>query len=544
MLRSVRAVLCLLLVGGSLAAASSAHGAEPPLLPTPRAACGPGSIPEPGMQGRVSAADVAAGRVKDGYRCNMEVVGRSGVSGGYKVRRYVDRSGHECAYYDTTLLFPSNAVNIAQKGTGVAVLDMSNPARPVVTANLLTPAMDSPHESLLLNQKRGLLVAVAGNPLFAPGQVDVYDVTADCRAPVLMSTTPTGVLGHEAGFAPDGMTYYAASLGGGTITAVDLTNPRAPTIAAVLHFDTHSLSISEDGSRAYLAAGAGFPRNELGLPAQVSGLRVLDVSQIQRRVVNPQVSTISTLTWPSVTIPQAELPITVGGHPYLIDIDEFAYNGNQIAGNGERVGAGRIIDIADDKHPRVVSNLRLAVHQKQNRAALLGDPGTTGPLAAAGGYAGHYCAVPQRTDPGIVACSFLASGLRVFDIRNPLAPKEVAYFVAPVPPGGAANSALSSATFVPARKEIWYSDGARGFYALRVTNGAWPAAAAPAPPRRPTGQLAGAPPAADPPAASGRLPATGLTAPLAVAALLLVVGLTGLLLAARLPRRRTGAAQI
>jgi hypothetical protein len=527
MLRSGRAVLVLLVLGGCVAVATGSlpavSAADPPLVPTPRAVCGPGSIPETGMQGRVSAADVAAGNVKNGFRCNMEVVSHSGASGGYKVERYVDKAGHECAYYDTTLLFPSNAANIAQKGTGVAVLDMSNPSKPVVTANLNTPAMDSPHESLLLNQKRGLLAAVAGNPVFAPGQVDVYDVSADCRAPVFQSSTPTGVLGHEAGFAPDGKTYYAASLGGGTITAVDLTNPMVPSIAYVGHFDTHSLSISDDGMTAYLAAGAGFPRNEVGLPAEVSGLRILDVSDIQKRVLNPQPTTISTLTWPSVTIPQAELPITIGGHPYLIDIDEFAYNGHQIAGNGERVGAGRIIDIADPKRPRVVSNLRLAVHQQANRAALLGDPGTTGALAATTGYAGHYCAVPQRKDPGIVACSYLASGLRVFDIRNPLAPKEVAYFVAPVPPGGAANGAYSSASFVPARKEIWYTDAARGFYALRVTNGAWGGTVvAPATAPRPV-----APPAAAPRPGSGRLPATGLPWPLplglALALLALVI---------------------
>jgi hypothetical protein len=475
------------------------------------------------MQGRVAAADVAAGKVKNGYRCNVTVIGHSGVSGGYKVERYVDKAGHECAFYDSTLLFPANAVNIDQAPTGTFVLDMSNPAKPVRTATLVTPAMQTPHESLLVNKKRGLLAAVAGNLLFAPGQVDVYDVSLDCRSPQLLSTTPTGVLGHESGFAPDGKTFYTASLGGGTLTAVDLTDPRVPSIAYVGHFDTHSLSISDDGTRAYLAAGAGFPRNEAGLPATVSGLQILDVSAIQNRTPNPQPRVISSLTWPTVTIPQAQLPITVGGHPYLIDVDEFAYNGTRIAGNGERVGAARIIDIADETKPRVVSDLRLAVHQPAVRPSLAGDPDGT---SSTGGYAGHYCAVPQRKDPGIVACSFLASGLRVFDIRNPLAPKEVAYFVAPVPPGGAANNAFSSASFVPERKEIWYTDGNRGFYALRVTNGAWGGTVvAPATAPRPV-----APPAAAPGPSSGRLPATGLPWPLPL-------GLSLALLALVLARR-------
>jgi hypothetical protein len=499
-------------------AASPAKASTDP-APAPRARCGPGSVPETGIQGRVSTADVTTGRVKTGFRCNIVQVAHVGSSGGYKVERYVDRAGHECAFFDTTLLFPLNAANIAQKGTGVAVVDMSNPSKPAITTTLLTPAMDSPHESMLVNHKRGLLAAVAGNPLFAPGQVDVYDLTADCRNPAFQSSTPTGVMGHEAGFAPDGMTYYVASLGGGTLTAVDLTNPKVPTIAYVGHFDTHSLSISDDGTRAYLAAGAGFPRNELGLYAEVSGLRILDVSAIQKRGLNPQPTTISTLTWPNVTIPQAELPITIGGHPYLVDIDEFATDDKlTLTKNGPRVGAGRIIDIADEKHPRVVSNIRLAVHQRANRAALANDP--IGPVPTTSGYAGHYCAVPQRKDPGILACSMLTSGLRVFDIRNPRVPKEIAYFVAPVTDAKSPNAALSSPTLVPERKEIWYSDGDRGMYVLRVTNGAWGGASASA--SLPT-QL---PPAAKArPTATGRLPATGLGLPAGIAMALLVAGL-------------------
>ena len=139
------------------------HVATGEPTPTPQGPCGPGSLPEPGLQGRVPAA------TSEGYRCNVEVLGTAGKSGGFKVERYVDAAGHECAFYDTTLLFPSNAVNLAEELTGVAVLDMSDPANPVRTTTLVTPAMQSPHESLLLNKKRGLLAAVAGNAVFAPG---------------------------------------------------------------------------------------------------------------------------------------------------------------------------------------------------------------------------------------------------------------------------------------------------------------------------------------------------------------------------------------
>lgn len=519
------ATLALGLAGTGVMTGATATAQDAPASPpaTPRAVCGPGSVPEPGIQGRVPADDVAKGGAKNGYRCNVELLGREGRTAGFKVERYVDAAGHDCAFYDTTAVFPTDA---AQSPSGVAVLDMSNPRKPTRTATLTTPAMLTPHESLLVNAKRGLLAAVSGNLITEPGILDVYDVSRDCRTPVLKSTTPFGVLGHESGFAPDGKTFYSTSLGGGTLAAIDLSDPSQPRPLFVGHYDVHALTISDDGNRAYLAATAGFPRNEIGLGAKVDGLIVLDVSQIQARKPNPQVREISTLTWPIVTIPQTALPITIKGRPYLFEVDEFAYDDNfRIQSNGPRVGAARIIDISNEKAPKIVSNVRLAVHQRDARPALAGDPGATD---AGAGYAAHYCNVPQRHDPMIVACGFLASGLRVFDIRDPRHPREIAYYVAPVPPGGPANLSYASPAFVPERHEIWYSDSKRGFFALRLTNGVWPqaapatAAAAPAP-RRP----------AAPPTSGPRLPATGPAVPFAVALVLLA--------AAAIARRRATA---
>jgi hypothetical protein len=481
--------------------------AAPPVVPVPRANCGPGSRPETGIQGRVSTADNASGRAAKGYTCNTELVGSftvgsgTGTFGGFKVERYVDAAGHECAYYDTTLLFPSNIFNGV---SGVNVLDMRDAAHPVLTATLTSAAMLSPHESLVLSQKRGLLVAVNGNPTTGPGAVDVYDVTQDCRHPMFRSTSPFGIFGHESGLAPDGLTFYSASPAPGTIVPVDLSNPSGPLpLSLPKMFDSHGLSISNDGNRAY-AAGV------------FSGLSIFDTSQIQARGVNPNMPLISKLQWSPMSIPQNAIPVTIHGHPYLVEFDEF--------GAQSKVGAGRIIDIGDETKPSVISNLRLEVHQPENFAAQAGDPGANNSLQ---GYAAHYCNVPQRADPGIVACSMILSGLRVFDIRDPYHPREIAYYNAPVPPPNpleAGNWAMSSPTFVPARGEIWYSEGRSGFYAVRVTNGRWPFTSAPGPPNAAT------------PVAVSSLPNTGRWLPI-MFALLAALGASVLLLALRSTRR-------
>ena len=109
--------------------------------------CDPGSRPEK-IQGRVPAADYKSGRAAKGYFCNARQIAHYGTSGGFRVERYVDKAGHECAFYDSTLLFPHNAHEHGAEGAGVFVLDMKNPKRPVQTDTLRTPAMLSPHESV------------------------------------------------------------------------------------------------------------------------------------------------------------------------------------------------------------------------------------------------------------------------------------------------------------------------------------------------------------------------------------------------------------
>jgi hypothetical protein len=438
---------------------------------TPQSQCGPGSRPETGMQGRVSQADHDAGLATAGFTCNTQMVGSFaperviGTVGGFKVERYRDKAGRDCAFADSTLLFPTNLLDME---LGVNVFDMSDPTKPIRTTRLITPAMLSPHESLVVSQEGGVLAAVLGNPAFGPGIVDIYDVSEDCRNPVLKSSTPLGLFGHESGISPDGKTFFSGSPGTSTLVALDISNPSLPRPLWAGQYSSHGLSISPDGNRAYVAS--------IGDPA---GMLILDISDIQARKANPEVREVSRLSWDTVTIPQNAIPFTRNGKKYVMEVDEYS-GGNSgplpVGANGPNVGAARIIDISDETKPKVISNLRLDVHNIANREEIANDPGAQNPT---GGYAGHYCNIPTRVNPTIVACSMILSGLRIFDIRDPANPVEVAYFNAPVKPrvltlpAPASNWAMSSPAFVPERKEIWYTDGYQGFYVVKVTNNAW-----------------------------------------------------------------------
>ena len=119
--------------------------------------------------------------------------------------------------------------------------------------------------------------------------------------------------------------------------------------------------------------------------------------------------------------------------------------------------------------------MRLEVNQPEHRAEVGGDPGASSGLQ---GYAAHYCNVPRTDDPPLVACSFIVSGLRVFDIRDPRNPREVAYFVAPPADRRSGNYAMSKPAFDNARRVIWYSDGNSGLYGVRIAEDVWNGTAA------------------------------------------------------------------
>ncbi len=464
------AALALALAGTAtlLTGGLSATGRAFP-APTPPATCGKGDLPETDVQGRVPQADYDSGRAAKGYRCNTRAVGHQGRTGGFKVLRYTDTRGHTCAYYDSTRFFPTDVPFQASSGFGVIVLDMARPRQPTVATTLTSPTMQSPHESLLVNEKRGLLAAVMGNAYTSAGILEVYDLSADCRAPKLLSRTPEAILGHESGWSRDGKTFYAASSGGQTFVAIDLTDPTSPKrLFQQRGVNYHGMRLSNDGRTMYVA-NIGNDLSGGTLPGE--GLRILDVSEIQDRDPDPEVTVLSDLTWPEGSIPQVAQPFTRGGRHYLLEVDEFSrygLNGGSPDAAHAQVGAARIIDVEDPRHPKVVSHLRLQVQQPAERIAARNDPGASSPL---GGYTAHYCSAPRRKNPRLVACSMIGSGLRVFDIRKLRRPVEAAYFNQPSTSGSKGASAMAQPAWDVKRRSIWYADGNSGFHVVRLTHG-------------------------------------------------------------------------
>lgn len=479
--RITRVLAASMLLLTSLLSGMGSGAAEETVFegPVPRADCGPGSRPETGFQGQVPLAERESGRSAQGYTCNLELVGHYGRAEGFEGAEWQMAWYDHCAYYDTRL-------SGTQRRRGTIVLDVSDPTRPRFSTNLTSGAMLDPWESLKVNHERGLLGGVFVADVQGAGYFDVYDVRHDCAHPRLLASLPVNGMGHEGDWAPDGRTYYATGMNG-MVTAIDVSDPAAPRPLTAF-FPTsaiHGLGVSEDGRRLYLAhmnPDLLLPLVDGGQPnrTRANGLGIYDISQIQKRAGNPQVSLVGRVDWTDGVAAQHAIPVTSRGKPYVVFVDE------------QGSGGPRIIDIGDETNPRVVAKLKTEIQMPENRD--LANRDTRRPPKENGGlvngsfmYDSHYCNVDIPHDPTILACSNFQSGLRVFDIRDVSHPREIAYFNpggdgtrAPGSFGGTyAGYASAQPRIVPERAEIWFTDQDRGFYVVRFSNGVWPPLTAP-----------------------------------------------------------------
>lgn len=425
----------------------SAALTEPWSKPVPRAECGKGDRIESALQGQTTIAERMTGAALKAYNCNLELVGQFQGEGATWQMASFDR----CAYYGT-------GNRDGQQRKGVVVVDASDPRHPVATAYLDARAMWDPWESLKANAARKLLAAVQadnGNGL-EPGFA-VYDIS-DCRHPVLKSSVvlDAAVKGHAGQFAPDGRTYYGTQLRTGTYP-IDIDDPSAPRLLGVWSGQEgigvpHDLSLNAGGDRLYTAQPGGL-RNS----STPNGLVITDVSNFQRRRADAKPTVISSTFWKDGSIAQNTEHVQINGRPYIIFTDEAGAGGigegakGACAQNLPPFGFARIIDIADEKSPRVVSKLMLQVHDPANCSAVQQDTGFLDVF----GYSSHYCTADNPQNAQYVACSYFEAGLRVFDIRDPYRPKEVAYYK---PSAGNRATTLPGSSALYSRRPTRYTD--------------------------------------------------------------------------------------
>jgi hypothetical protein len=393
--------------------------------PVTKAKCGADDRTEGGLQGETTRQERLSGDSEKGYNCNLELVGQFRGEG-TKSQGALAWSEH-CAYYTTTN-------NPLQEHRGTIVLDVSDPAHPRVSTYLDAPAMLDPHESMKLNDRRKLLAGGQYNgPWFA-----IYDVSGDCSHPVLKSSIQLpGSAAHMSAWAPDGITYYLTQnpqMGAGPLYILDVSDPTNVKQLPTWHFrgdgKPHDADVNADGTRLY--------SGQFGDVGSLSdGLVILDVSDYQYRRPDPQIRIVSKLFWTDSSGAEQMLPFSANGRRYILSTDEFggfgAAGGLAAACDREAspFGVPQIIDITDERNPRIIAKVMLEVSAPENCRAFLANPpdlGSAIPGPYPDGYSAERCNLDRTDNPTMLACSFEQAGLRIFDIRDLYHPREIAYW--------------------------------------------------------------------------------------------------------------------
>ena len=476
-------------IAGSLSVGAQVEQVE--YVAATKAQCGPGSQPESGMQGTMTAAEhFSAPRA---YHCNVELADQEILEGTSWGGAFVD----DCAYVGRNLGPIHGRDGPSPKNPGTAVVDVGDPRNLKLLTYLNTPAMLEPNESLATNAERKLLAGVSPYYVYddertadrADSDVDIYDVS-NCRQPVHKATLKLShVRSHGGYFAPDGRTFWLTSLSGnippntnlpqndkwrvGTDTdaliAIDVSDPTQPR--EILRWvippevgTAHQMSISLDGNRAYLNL---FPR-QYGAPPTIPdavGVVTVDISEVQARKPNPQVRVLARTIWDGGGL-QGSMEFKVNGRTYLH-------------------ADTRIFDVSDPRNPKQVSWLMHESAIPSNRAKLKSDPG------AVGGGGPTFCAIDDPNDARIYACGFGSSGVRIFDIRDPLRPREIAYYKPPFPAmpplpasynnlrwaqerrplgDGKSDNTVRAIAVRRDRGEVWFMSHEAGFQVVRFTD--------------------------------------------------------------------------
>jgi hypothetical protein len=132
----------------------------------------------------------------------------------------------------------------------------------------------------------------------------------------------------------------------------------------------------------------------------------------------------------------------------------------------------------------------LEVHDPANCSTILSDP-----QDPSFGYDSHYCTVDNPKNAKLLGCGYFRSGLRVFDIRDPFHPREIAYYKPPAQgmavlpasqlfsrtpdpehgtPGGGHRTTDWASSNVRFRKykgdrQLWFTSQDNGFQIVRFT---------------------------------------------------------------------------
>ena len=339
---------------------------------------------------------------------------------------------------------------------GVLVVDIANPASPQNVGEIPQPAeLTAGYTSRELRvwpQQKALMVIYFGcssilhacasqsdiTGLQPLQQVSFFDLSKNPANPTLLATYKPSTTPHEmflwldpVNSARAFMYWTSPNNSTDSLVVTDISQWRTGVFPEVARFTEipafqaanidgtaydlrlHSLSVTPDGRRAYLAHLGG-------------GFLMLDTSDIARGAATPTLRAITPAANRAYWDNQgAHSSVKIPGKPYAITTEEKYGKGvvlNQAFGDGLGGcpwGWMRVIDIHDETKPKIVAEYKLP----QNDAGFCAGADTFTQNYTS--YASHN---PTVT-PNVAFVTWHSGGLQAISISNPLKPAQAGYFL-------------------------------------------------------------------------------------------------------------------
>ncbi len=261
-----------------------------------------------------------------------------------------------------------------------------------------------------------------------------------------------GSLVHAAGGAPgfDGKIYHV----------VDISDPAKPKQISSFALDEQKKDASKRGAKLSLHGPAHIEGTRAYLSYGDGGGIILDVTDIKAPRMVSQIAFQGLCSRQGI---HTYLPLP---RRKLALINDEAINEN----GDENLDLAGIVDIADEKQPRLISLFPLPPPPPESGLKNFYEKGGRfGPHNQH--HPNHQPCLEDRDD--IAYLTYFNAGLRVYDIRDARTPKEIAYFIPPDPPEriGTKPSKLVSQVedvLVDRRGCIYISEKNHGIFILRL----------------------------------------------------------------------------
>ncbi len=462
--------------------------------------CGARDLPEGAsqLQGDVPQADRVEvdgrSRAERGYNCGLALVGHATLDADGR-----DPLGNanmawagSCAYVSGpgTVFGPAEYDAAQDDPHGVAVVDVRDPARPRHVRTLKGAGSTQVSETIYAVDAPGrstLVVGTYGNsvppgPASGGDAMDVYDVTGDlCRTPRLLGTFVWPQNIHNLTLSGDGRYVFATQ----SLQVVDLAplyaGGKARYLGNLEDATESPLVTTSPGADVDDAVPAARSPRSLGLAHQVWTTFRGDVLYMGATTKQSEIVTVLDIkdwltdqTRPPRVVSQRSGRghgvdrARIGRGAWLMHSEESVFGqaygcygdeGAPFAGTAEPY----LSDYTDPAHPVLhVSRLGLEINKPENCLAQQDSQVQA---------SSHYNEFDDERNAKLAIVSMQNAGIRVFDVRNPRAPVEVAYFnPGDVDPGEEVvlDYAWGHPRYVPETGQIWFASRSGGFWVVEL----------------------------------------------------------------------------